>query len=381
MDSPLSRRPFAELEVGAHRVSILKDGAQAYPAMLEAIAGAREFVCLESYIFCDDGTGRRFAEALCARARAGVEVNVLYDGWGSEPSDELLAELREAGVRVVAFHPIRVDGPLGRVLARVYRRNHRKSLIVDRTLGFTGGLNLSDDYAAREDGGNGWRDTHVRLDGPAAAELLHLFLETWRRAGGAPIDAARYRLDGRRPDPAVRIIGSELRANKKRIRRAYVDAIKGARARIQLTNAYFLPTFPVMRALTLAARRGVRVQVILAGETDVKAVLLAARSVYGRLLRAGIEVYEWQGRVLHAKTAVVDGHWSTIGSSNLDALSLRVNLEVNAVIEDERFGAAMERLFEEDLPHCKEITLRDWRQRPLIDRFVSWFAFLFREWL
>ncbi len=381
MADALARRPFAELEVSMHRLAILKDGAQAFPAMLAAIASARHFVCLESYILCDDATGRRFAEALAERARAGVEVSLLFDGWGSDLSDDFLAELHAAGVRTVSFHPVRLEGHLGRLIARVYRRNHRKSLIVDGAVGFTGGLNLSDDYAAREDGGNGWRDTHVRLEGPATAELLHLFLETWRRSKGAPIDEARYRPGGRRPDPAVRVIGSELRANKKRIRRAYVDAIHGARERIQLTNAYFLPTFGVLRALTLAARRGVKVQVILAGETDVKAVRAAARSVYGRLLRAGIEVYEWQGRVLHAKTAVVDGTWSTIGSSNLDALSLRVNLEVNAVVEDARFGAAMERLFVEDLPHCRQITLKEWRHRPLLDRFVSWFAFLFREWM
>ena len=372
------RRPFAELEVGSHRLALLRDGAEAYPAMLAAIASARSTVCLETYILRGDRTGTRFAEALMERARRGVEVNLTYDAWGSDVPDELLARLHEAGVRTVAFHPIRWGGRLGRFFARVWRRNHRKSLIVDRTVGFTGGMNLSDDYAAVEDGGRGWRDTHLRLEGPAALELQQLFLETWRRAR---LDVPRYAHEGRRPEAEVKVIGSELRASKKRIRRAYLDAIRTARERVLITNAYFLPTFPVRRALSSAARRGVDVRVILAGTTDVKAVLLAARATYGRFLRAGLRVFEWQGRVLHAKTAVVDGRWSTVGSSNLDALSLRVNLEVNAVIEDERFARALERMFEEDLGACREITLDEWRHRSWGERLVSWLAYLFREWL
>jgi cardiolipin synthase len=376
------RPAHTELQVGVHRLSLLKDGYEAFPAMLAAIAAARSTICLETYILRDDGMGRRFAEALMERARAGVEVNLMYDAWGSSVSLHLLSALREAGVRTLAFHPIRFHSRLGRMLWRLRKRNHRKSLIVDRQVAFTGGLNIADDYAAREDGGQDWRDTCVRIEGPAAAELQYFFLRTWRRSRGARLDEPRYVSAGRRPDPRVKVITSDLHRGRRGIRRAYRAAIRSARRRIFITSAYFLPSHTLLRALQRAARRGVDVRVILAGTTDVRIVLLAARAMYGRLLGAGVRIYEWRAeRVLHAKTAVIDGHWSTIGSSNLDALSLRRNLEANAIVEDPDFAAALEALFEEDLAHCEEVTLERWRQRPWWQRTFSWLAYLFRDWL
>lgn len=373
--------PFAEVEIGPDTVALLKDGAQAYPAMLEAIAAARSTICLETYILQEDHTGNRFAAALAERARAGVEVNLMYDHWGSSVSDAFLDRLHQAGVRTLSFRPFRLHGRLGRALAHFRRRNHRKALVVDGVVGFTGGLNISDDYASIDDGGYGWRDTHVRLHGPAAAELERMFLETWRRNRGAPLSPDRYR---RPPSPTggkVRIVGNELHAGRKDIRRAYVKAISHAQRRVYLTHAYFLPPARVLRALQRAARRGVEVAVILAATTDVKLVLLAARGLYDKLLRSGVRVYEWKGRVLHAKTAVVDGRWATIGSANLDALSLRVNLEVNAVIEDERFAESVEAMFRQDLEQCEAITLERWRERPLAEQIASWLAYQLRNWL
>ena len=267
---------------------------------------------------------------------------------------------------------------MGQVVARLKRRNHRKSLIVDGKVGFTGGLNISDDYAAVEDGGKGWRDTHVRIEGPAAADLERLFLETWRSYKGAALDERRY-VRPRLP-PAGCGSRQRLRADRKDIRKAYVTAMVGAAEHL-LTHAYFLPPAKVVRALTRAARNKVRVAVILAASTDVNPVLWAARGLYGRLLQAGVEVYEWEGRMLHAKTAVVDTTWATVGSANLDSLSLRQNLEVNAVFEDPKFAAAVERMFEEDLTHCRRITAEWMSERPLAEQLLSWFAFQFRRWL
>jgi cardiolipin synthase len=375
------RAPLAELRVGEHQVALLRDGGQAFPAMLAAIASARSFVCLETYILRDDGTGLRFGAALAERARSGVEVSVLYDAWGSRVSPEFLAALGEAGVRTVSYHPLSFAGPLARILSRTFRRDHRKGLVVDGRVAFTGGMNIADDYAAPEDGGQGWRDTAVRLEGPAVQELLHLFLTVWRRAKGAPLDEHRYVHRARRPDPRVRVIGSGGPGLSWRIRRAYVEALREARARVRITSAYFLPTRAVSRALRDAALRGVDVQVIAAGTTDVPAVRLAARDAYARLLRAGVRIFEWRGRVLHAKTAVVDGSWCTVGSANLDTLSLQVNLEVNAVLEDAGLGAAMEGMFADDLTSCEEVTLGQWEKRPLLERLISWVAARFRRWL
>lgn len=377
----LAGAPFADLQVGAHRIALLRDGEQAFPAMLAAIRAARSYVCLETYILRDDATGRRFGEALAERARAGVEVSLLYDAWGSSVSASYLEALHEAGVRTVAYNPVSLSGPLARLISRLWRRNHRKSLIVDGRVAFTGGMNVADDYAAVSDGGHGWRDTQVQLEGPAVFELLHLFRETWRRARGPALDEARYRHEARRPDPRVRIVGSSLRRRRKQIGQAYVRAIRAARWRVLITSSYFLPTGQLVRALRRAARRGVNVQIIVAGSTDVPAVLLASRATYDRLLRAGVRIFEWRGRVLHAKTAVIDGTWCTVGSSNLDTLSLQVNLEVNAVMEDVTLGAALERMFAEDLRSCQEVTLGWWERRSPLERVVSWLAARFRRWL
>lgn len=378
MDAPADPpRAFAEIEVGAHRLALLRDGEQAFPAMLRAIAAARRTICLETYIFRDDRTGRRFGDALAERSRAGVEVNLLYDAWGSAVSAGYIDALRAAGVRTLAFRPIDFSSPF----EKVARRDHRKSLIVDSRVGFTGGMNIADDYASLADGGGGWRDTMLQLAGPAAAELQYMFLRTWRRSGGATVDERRYGYDNRRPDPLVRIVGTDFRRRRRWVRDEYRHAIERARRRIWISNAYFLPPLRLIRALSQAASRGVDVRIMLAGTTDVPAVLLASRSIYGHLLKAGVRLLEWRGRVLHAKTAVVDGRWSTIGSSNLDPQSLRKNLEVNAIVEHEGFAAAMERMYEEDLGYCDEITADRWQRRSLLERAVSWTAYLARDWL
>ena len=380
MTEALASAPFAEVTIGTEKVALLKDGKQAFPAMLAAIASAQQTICFETYILRDDATGRRFAEALGERSRAGVEVNLMFDQWGSSVSDDFLDLLKADKVRLVIFQPVRFSKGLGAVIARLKRRNHRKSLIVDGRVGFTGGLNISDEYAAMQHGGVMWRDTHVRIEGPAAAELERLFLGTWRTNRGAALDEARYQR-ARPPPGAVRIVGNHFRKDRKDIRKAYVSAMHSAQHTIYLTHSYFLPPTRIIRELEKAARRKVRVAVILAAATDVGLVLWAARGLYTRLLRSGIEVYEWEGRILHAKTAVVDGRWATVGSANLDALSLRQNLEVNAVFEDAGFAAAVERMFEEDLANCKRISRQDVKDRGWTARLLSWLALRLRQWL
>ncbi|MBE2254300.1 MAG: cardiolipin synthase ClsB [Myxococcus sp.] len=375
------REPYAEVLLGPNRAALLRDGFQAYPAMLAAIAAAQHTICLETYILRDDTTGRRFLDALAERARAGVEVLLLFDSWGSSVSSDSLAALRDAGVKVHAFEPLRFSLGLKRIVAKLLRRNHRKSLVVDGEVGFLGGLNISDEYSAVADGGEGWRDTHLRIEGPGALQLEALFLKTWRKQKGLAPDEARFA----RPRPAVcaalTIVGNDFALDKKAIRKAYVDAISRARQRIFLTHAYFLPPGKLLKTLHKAVRRGVRVAVIVAASTDVQLVLWGARGLYPKLLKNGVEVYEWQGRVLHAKTAVIDGTWSTVGSANLDALSLRQNLEVNAVVVDATFGRAMEQLFLEDLAHCQRVTLASVREYGWFTRLLSWFAFQLRHWL
>jgi cardiolipin synthase len=338
-------------------------------------------VCLETYILRDDATGQRFAEVLCARAREGVEVSVLYDAWGSSVSEAFLARLAEAGVRTASFRPFRFKGSLGRALARFRRRNHRKLLVVDGQVAFTGGLNIADEYAPAEAGGGDWRDTHVRLVGPTALRLQALFLRTWKGVGGAALTPSLYLPPPREAPGALWVVTSGWLGEGRRIRALYLRAIHAAQERIVITNAYFVPTARLLRALLKAARRGVRVELILAGLSDVPAVRLASRHLYERLLRAGVRLYEFRGRVLHAKTAVVDGLLGTVGSSNLDALSLSVNLELNVAVVDAAFGRALERMAAEDMACSEEVHLERWQRRPLLERILSWGAFHLRRWL
>jgi cardiolipin synthase len=374
-------RPFAEMPVGQHRLAILRDGGQTFGAMLAAIRSAQRSICLETYILRDDRTGARFGQALIERARAGVEVNVLYDAWGSSMSIEYLVWLSTAGVRTVAFHPVELSAALDKAFAKLTLRNHRKLLIVDGQVAFTGGLNISDDYASVEEGGRGWRDTHVEIEGPVVGELLGFFASTWKASGGPPMDPARYPKRTSSADPAVRVAASHLRRGRRTVRHAYGEAIREARSHIFITNAYFLPTVRLLQGLRAAAKRGVDVRVMVAGTTDVPAVLLAARSIYGLLLKAGVRLYEWEGRVLHAKTATIDRAWSTVGSSNLDRQSLRFNLEVNVIVRDSAFAGAMEAMFYQDLGSCREITLASWEKRSIWERGVSWAAYMARDWL
>ncbi|MEO7328027.1 MAG: cardiolipin synthase ClsB [Minicystis sp.] len=374
-----SAAAFADVKVGSHHFALLADGGQTFPAMLAAIAGARRSICFETYIYRSDRTGTRFAEALAERARNGVEVSMSYDAWGSSVSSAMLSMLRAAGVRTLAFHPLALAGRMRAFVGRMTRRNHKKTLVVDSEIGFTGGINICDDYMPLE--GLGWRDTHLRLEGPAVGELERFFLHSWRRGGGEPVNPALHGSSARRVDPAVRVLTSDQHRGRMSIREAYRRAITQAKTQILVTNAYFLPEIRLLRALIAAARRGVDVRVMVPGTTDVPTVLYASRSIYDFLLDAGVRVFEWKGRVLHAKTAVIDGRWSTVGSSNLDQQSLRNNLEINVMIDDKGFAAALTAMFNEDLDHCDEIVHARWRERPPWSRALSWGAYLFRRWL
>ncbi len=377
----LTSEVYSSVTIDDHQVAILRDGRQAYPAMLEAMRLAQATLCLETYIYRDDATGLRFVEALIDRANAGVEVLFMYDAWGSEISNDTIEKLTFAGVKVLAFRPMRYQKSLNRFFAYMSRRNHRKSLTIDGRIAFLGGVNICDDGAPEELEGSNWRDTHVRIVGPVAMQLEKLFLETWRSQKGPNADFTRFRRASANPGGRVQIVGNAFAIDRKGIRRAYVDAFGNATSRIYLTNAYFLPPAKLMSLLIRASRRGVRVSIILAADTDVKAVLYAVRGMYPRLLRHGIEVYEWRGRVLHAKTAVIDGMWCTIGSTNLDALSLRQNLEVNAIFEDAALARSIEQMFHEDLNSCEQVTAETVRSYGWLSRFLSWLALQARAWL
>lgn len=369
------RRPETPLVAG-NRVTILVDGGPYFDAVLAAIGGAEHYVLLETYILRADETGWRVGRALAEKAREGVEVALSFDGYGSLGIDEIyLAFLREAGVQVLEFSPLSIlewRPPWS-------KRNHRKMLVVDGRLGITGGMNIGNDYADLASGGGNWRDTGISVEGPAVAQLEAMFRNTWHRAGGVPL-ASEPRAAPTFPEGHVaRFIGNHARRDRAEIRRAYLRAIFAARRSICIENAYFSPDPVILRALLRAAKRGVDVEIITAGATDVWPVLAVSRRLYGPLLRAGVTIYEWHERVLHAKTAVIDGLWSTVGSANFTHRAFLLDLEVNATILSPVVGAQMEALFRTDAGRSRRIDLALWKARPWAQRLVEWFFGLFRR--
>ena len=362
----------ARLYAPGHALRLLRSGVEAYPAMLEAIALARRHVHLETYILRADETGRKFADALCERAAAGVRVRLMFDAFGSLGLDDAFVNrLRAAGVRVLSYRPVAPWRPRW----GLWRRNHRKTLIVDGVVGFAGGINLADEYA-----GGGWHDLHVRIEGPAVATLDAIFRATWGSAGDEPIAADDARAAATGTSLATVIANEDLRSRFE-IRRAYIHAIRRARGTIRILNAYFIPDARVRRALRRAARRGVDVRVVVPAIPDIRVAQWASRHLFGRLLRAGVRIFEWTGPMMHAKAAVVDGAWCAIGSYNLDYRSLLHDLEVIVAALDREFAGHVLDDVERGLAGCREVTLDVWRKRPPLDRLLEWCAYRLRRWL
>jgi cardiolipin synthase len=383
---PRRYRASGEQFVEGSSVRYLRDGAQAYPAMLEAIRGARQQVLFEMYWFGADRSGQIFAAAMAERARAGVEVALMYDSVGSlETSDSFFDELRAAGGRVHEFNPV---APWRRRfrLDRLQVRDHRKILVVDGIVGFTGGINIGDPWAPETEGGGAWRDDAICLEGPVVETMRILFERTWIGQGqpalrrpstaleltGAP---ARIRVLGESVSPMRLRRGPRLR---RHIRRAYLSRSDHSTRRVWLSNSYFVPDPVVLRALRRAAKRGVDVRIIVPGISDVPATKWAGRATYSRLLRSGVRIFEWGGNVLHSKTAVIDGHWTTIGSYNLDYRSLRYNLEVNVAVDDEGFARQVEESLAADQSASLEIDRATWAARPLGHRLLERLCYYFR---
>lgn len=358
----------------------LREGVETYPAMLEAIAAAKTSIHLEVYILAADGTGERFRSALLERAAAGVKVRIIYDAVGSFGiADSWFAELVAHGAEVIDFNPI---APW-RARWRLSHRDHRKILVVDDEVAFTGGLNIADDYAGVADGGKGWHDMHCRVRGPAVLDLSRLFRRTWIRAGGAP-----YPVPPRASDaPAgpgssyARVIENTKLRQRGAFRRTYLHVIKRARESVLIENAYFLPERSVRRQMVQAVKRGLRVAVIVPGHSDVRMVEYASDYVLRRLAKRGVEILRYQGPMMHAKTAVIDGMWSTIGSYNFDAQSRVNNLEVTLEVLDPAVGTAMVEQFERSSQSCTRYDEAAWLRLPWYRKVLAWVGYRLRRFL
>ena len=358
-------------------VELLIDGTQAYPAMLREIGGARKTILMDSYIFNDDAVGRLFSSALCDAAGRGVLVYLIVDGVGTRGvSSDFFEQMRQAGLHVLVY---RSPAPWRRSFG-LLRRDHRKMLVVDGSVGFAGGINIGAEWLSRESGGLGWHDLHLRIEGPSVRELSKLAISTWYVNGGIMLDSKRFLPEiPKKGTEYVSIIGSRERKKRKVIRRSYLQAIRQARNYIYITNAYFLPDAGFRRAMKNACRRGVDVRVMIPEKGDILIVDMASQAIYSRLLRAGIRIFLWKADVLHAKSATIDGEWATVGSFNIDHRSWRMNLEVNVNATGPNLSGKLRDLFLNDQAHCRELTLEEWRKRPFITKLFQWFFHIFRN--
>jgi cardiolipin synthase A/B len=384
LEEALAGRPL----VAGNKVTLLQDGDATYKDMFEAIRTASDHIHLETYIFDGDDLGRRFAKALIAKRREGVGVAVVYDSVGalSTPED-FFRPLRDAGVQLLEFNP--VNPLIAKTGWNLNERDHRKLLVVDGRVAFLGGINISGVYSRGSSGsasrgaeGLPWRDTHLRIEGPVVADFQDLFLKTWTQQQGPALLAHNpFPELGPRGKEVVRAIDGTPQEPYSAIYATLISAIDSAETDILMTNAYFAPDPQLRAALKAAVRRGVSVQLILPSVTDSSLIFHAGRSYYSELLRAGIRIFERRDVLLHCKTVVIDGVWSTVGSTNLDWRSFLHNHELNAVVLGADFGAQMRTAFERDRAASAEITISQWTQRSLGDRVKQGLARLWEYWL
>jgi cardiolipin synthase A/B len=377
---PHALRPYArsalKWRIGCE-VTVLRDGGQTYRAMLESIAAAKHTISFETYILASDSTGDRFKLALVERARAGVKIRLIYDAVGSFGiSSDWVNDLRAAGIEVIAFNPIAV----WRRRFNLSHRDHRKILVVDDEVAFTGGLNIANDYASVEEGGVGWHDMHCQVQGPIVRDLSRLFRRNWVRSGGASYPPPKPAPEGT-GGSLVRLLENTARRQRGSFRRAYVHVIRAAQKTIRIENAYFLPDRGLRRALVRAAMRGVDVQVIVPGRSDVKLIEWASLYVLRNLSKQGVKIWRWSGVMLHAKTATVDAVWSTIGSYNFDSQSRFNNLEVSVEIMDPAIGEKLMAVFDANLPNCTAYDEETWKQLPWWKKSFAWIGYRLRRFL
>jgi cardiolipin synthase len=361
-------------------VQLLKDG-EALHAAYRAIGAARQTICLEIYIFRSDTTGRTFAELLARRASQGLAVRVVYDSFGSMDADrEMFESMRRAGVRAREFHPWHPwrckHG------WRIFNRDHRKLLVVDGDQAVLGGQNLANEYGgsaiSQELKEQPWRDTAIGLHGPSVHKLSDAFFRIWEYTErGGPIRRAEYfsGTDSHRPDfdlpeDSLAVLAS-VPSPRSPLLTHFRRLLRGARESLDMTMAYFAPPEELVEQLGRCAQRGVRVRLMLPGRSDVGILRIAARAFYNKLMDAGVEIYERQHAVLHAKTLCVDGRISIVGSTNLDYRSIQYNCELSSLIHSKPFGAQMNALFEHDICFARSIRADEWRHRPLRDRLVQ----------
>ncbi len=379
--------------IAGNKVTLLFDGPATMKEMMASAAGAKSSINLETYIFDQDPIGLQFADLLIEKRKQGVTVNLMYDSVGAMGTPaEFFERMKTAGINVLAFNPVNPAKRIGKW--ELNNRDHRKLMVVDGKVAFTGGINISSTYAnssffrssrkpetTADQKKVGWRDTHIKIEGPAVASLQWHFIDAWVDQDAGELAEANYfpplSPEG---DKIVRILATDP-DRESEIYKSFILAIQEAKTSVHITSAYFVPDKQFIETMTDAAKRGVDVKLVLPGVSDHGLVMHAGRAFYDQLLRNGVKIFQLQVAVLHAKTAVIDGTWSTVGSANIDRRSFLHNYELNVVVLDPAFGRDMESAFAEDLRDSKEVTLEQWRRRPISDRIKEFASRLTEYWI
>lgn len=352
-----------------NEMTLFTDGDEAFTAFLAAIDAAKSRVWLETYIFEPDRLGLLVLDALTRARQRGCDVALLFDAFGSPHLGHAHTKaLEDTGASVRAFNPL-----LGRRGMPLWVRDHRKILVAD-DVGFSGGMNISEDYAGPRLGNGRFRDTMARVTGPAVHDLACVFANSWRLATGQRLDTTSVPT-AKEPGAVLQVLSSSERRDRRHIQRAIRQTLTRSLSHCWVTTPYFVPPHLLMRALILAARRGVDVRVLTAGVSDVPIVRRASHHLYARLLKRGVRIFEMFGATLHAKTITIDGVYATVGTFNLDHWSWRRMLEVNVTAVDRTVATSLERQFERDLEQAREVQLPSWRRRGVFERFVDWLAY------
>ena len=375
-DSPAFRRSMAVLlgpdVLEGNAVRLLRNGDEIFPAMLEAIGRAERTICFETFIYWSGDVGRRLGEALCERARAGVKVHVLLDWLGSRRmDDEVLLALQRDGVEVQRYHR-----PHVMQLMRVNNRTHRKLLVVDGRIGFTGGVGIADQWSGHAQDEEHWRDSHFRAEGPVVAQMQAVFLDNWIKATGRVLHGDEYfpELHPAGTMPA-QMFSSSPSSGSESMHLMYLMGIAAAEHSIDLQASYFVPDELIHKALIAARQRGVTVRILVPGEhIDSDTVRLASKAEWGPLLQAGVEIYEYLPTMMHNKLLIIDKEMVSVGSTNFDVRSFRLNDEASLNVYDHAFAEKMTRVFNDDLKHTKRYTYEVWEKRPLKEKLIERFV-------
>lgn len=362
-----------------NKVTALQNGDEIFPAMLQAIRGARQTITFETYIYWSGAIGKEFSDALCERARNGVKVHVLMDWVGAgKIEQQYLDDMRAAGVEVERYHPLRWY-----TIARINNRTHRKLLVVDGKVGFTGGVGIGDVWSGHADSEDHWRDSHYRVEGPAVAQLQSAFTDNWIKTRAKLLFGPEY-FPELKPlgDSRAQVFRSSRSEGSESVRLMYLLSIASATNTIRLQAAYFVPDGLAVDTFLAARKRGVKIQIIVPGpHIDTKVVQRASRSRWGELLDAGVEIYEYQPTMYHCKVFIVDDVWVSVGSTNFDDRSFRLNDEANLNIYDAKFASEQIKVFEEDLKISHQVKRADFKERSKLGQAMDEMAGLLRRQL